>query len=1319
MCVQMKSLILYVLIFILKLQNLFVNSESPLVYQADPLSSFGSPHVNQTVANATLATFPNVADAAACATECLNLPPLPRCIGFSVTPSTSNESSGLNCVTLGWSQTYTVVKNSSGAVYYSRLIDRDDRPVVPALVYSLETPTTGITLEPSSLFARFQSLNRVYLSQFPVDDMLYWFRIRNGEPNPPGNSYGWDNAGFEGGYGLKGSVAGAFMMGAGGHVRWANDSVLWKTLVDVVDGVSDAQQSNGFAMAFNEEDTHCRENPDYVTSWMTHGLLEASEAGITKALSILRRHYDFFDYAQDELAQFLPPLGGANVTGLPWPGGEPPDPYGPPYCRRDLQTNQGMVHNTRMALSPVGTMRDAAVVADIYAEAWWIEALAERDEEAIWMRHYYPHNYEVTAWEAFFDLGIITGEPKYIAAVDGAWDMLRASWLHVGGSVAINEAQLYPPGSYFLEPPNPDWQHPTPLPTGELCGSSFWIKLNQRLLRLRPEGEVYAAEIERSLLNVVLAAISSDGMGIRYFARLHQHKDGASNVSTCCEGQGTRELGALPEYIFSTSLRGIHVHLYQAATFSTQWNGEALNVNLQTSWPYSEDVEIVISSTGSEIERKSNRSGAQASIFLRIPSWLAISQANITVTDGSGSVTFVSGDRGSYVEVLTSALPTTLRFSLPMLFRSTLYTGYDQINNSSRYAVELGPILLAATGTLTPIGKDAAIVLPDSLDPARPADWLTPVDDSSNSTLRFNVLGVPGVLYMPYFDVQEEAFDVFPIIGGGFSTINENEYNSGESGRSSLRNFHSSHSGRVLTVTNKDVVLDQQCELLALQAYVTPPIARAGRLSNVTVEISDSPVGCADPSTLEASLFLPLGVSLPPGQSIAARRDDGLLTLLWIGAVASSRISNSIGNYSVSAPNVKPISGETFSVSWLSPLEKPAPTTNYAPVPSPPDTGAVVAAMMICSLWRGRTSWTPLLPFRDREPALSFYDDGDPAVVDWELSWALDAGVKVFMPVWFREKGNAGNPVVPTIAHWLHDGFFKARYASQAKFSIIWDNYNSCCDGLGGENETADLLNNVVPYWLNTYWTRPEAYLVNGEPLVVIYDPDLFINSLGGPSATYRALAAANNLALLKGFKGIHWAGQWCYGNTSDPHSDWLVAGFKTTLSYHWPTFTDLAGNLPGGRFPDANAMAQLEPNCSARQDAGALPNLATISSGWDDLPWNPAPGNSNRLWRLDSAGYEKTVSDLIDLLADRRSKGETGLHSTHLAIDNMNEWAEGHYAGPHRQYGFARYDAIRSLLSPTARAMEWLLPEDVGLAWDEYTTCFNGRNETPCDELS
>ena len=849
---------------------------------ADPLASFGAAHANQTVANATLAHAAGVADAAACAAVCLALPASPRCIGFAVSPASGGGGGGgpLDCFALGWSQTYSVVVNATGAAYYSRLIERDDRPVVPALALALETPAAGVTLGTNSLFARFQALNRIYLSQFPVDDMLFWFRVRAGDPNPPGQSYGWDNAGFEGGYGLKGSVAGAFMMGAGGHVRWANDSALWAALVAVVDGVAAAQQPDGFAMAFNQQDTHCRENPDYVTSWLTHGLLEAAGAGLPQALSILRRHYDYFDYAQDELAQFLPPLGGANISGLPWPGGEPPDPYGPPSCRRDLQTNQGMVHNTRMALSPVGTMRDVAVVADIYAEAWWIEALAERDEQAIWMRHYYPHNYEITAWEAFADLGIITGDPKYLAAVDGAWDMLRASWLHVGGSVAINEAQLYPPGSYFLEPPGPDWRHPTPQPTGELCGSSFWIKLNQRLLRLRPAGEPYAAEIERSLLNVVLAAISSDGIGIRYFARLHQHKDGASNVSTCCEGQGTRELGALPEYLFSTSARGVHVHMYQAATLTTAWAGAQLEVAVQTEWPYSTGVAIGVSVAGG-----SPPPAAPISLLLRVPAWLATPEANVTVTDAAGGEAFVVGERGSYVEVALppAALPATLRLALPMAFRSTLYTGFDQIGSSTRYAVEYGPVLLAAVGALTPIGADAAVVLPATLDPARPEDWLVPC-----APLRFNVTGVPGVQYVPYFDVQDEAFDVFPIFGGGFGP---------------------------------------SCTLAALQAYVVPPVARAGRASSVTAELQDSPAGCADAAALTGALVLPAGVSLPPGAPppAAARRADGVLTLTWSGVLAAAALAGAPASFSASAPGAAPVSGAAFAVSWLPPLEGPAP----------------------------------------------------------------------------------------------------------------------------------------------------------------------------------------------------------------------------------------------------------------------------------------------------------------------------------------------------------------------------------------------------------
>lgn len=132
--------------------------------------------------------------------------------------------------------------------------------------------------------------------------------------------------------------------------------------------------------------------------------------------------------------------------------------------------------------------------------------------------------------------------------------MHRDSWLHVGGSVAINEAQYYAPGSYYLSgqypsaplypreeqqlrrsgllPHGPHAHHSHGVggdwgnhPTGETCGSSFWTRINQRLHRLFPDVETYVAEIERSIYNVALANQGVNGSGIRYFTNLHEVKE--------------------------------------------------------------------------------------------------------------------------------------------------------------------------------------------------------------------------------------------------------------------------------------------------------------------------------------------------------------------------------------------------------------------------------------------------------------------------------------------------------------------------------------------------------------------------------------------------------------------------------------------------------------------------------------------------------------------------------------------------------------------------------------------------------------------------
>ena len=111
--------------------------------------------------------------------------------------------------------------------------------------------------------------NLGYLSQFPVDDILYWFRQRAGYPNPPNaSSWGWDghtepmeSAGHthphvvaakpppgrnvDGPFGLRGSVAGAFLMGSGGVTRWTEDAGLRSRLEQASNAHLDLGRAKG------------------------------------------------------------------------------------------------------------------------------------------------------------------------------------------------------------------------------------------------------------------------------------------------------------------------------------------------------------------------------------------------------------------------------------------------------------------------------------------------------------------------------------------------------------------------------------------------------------------------------------------------------------------------------------------------------------------------------------------------------------------------------------------------------------------------------------------------------------------------------------------------------------------------------------------------------------------------------------------------------------------------------------------------------------------------------------------------------------------
>ena len=577
--------------------------------------------------------------------------------------------------------------------------------VIPArqwkpVPYRAQAPVRGVALG-DGLFREAMENNIGYLlSSFSVDEMLRPFRDRAGKPSPPGlrPPVGfWDTD-------LPGSSAGRFLMGAGNTLRWIDHPELHRRMDAIVDGIAECRAPNGYLMGYPETSIFYNERGAYTRSWVTHGLIEAGYAGNPKAFPLLRGYYDWFDRC----------------------------PYLPELLRRAGQGVQGQIANTRMYFTPVGKPADIQVIQRYFQEDYWMDQLARREARAIWQYPYdHPHNYLITSLEPYLDQYRATGAKKYLDVALGGWDLYHDNWEHVGGSLAICEMDSYPPKSYFLH------KH-----TGELCGSVFWARYNQRFQLLYPDQERYVNEIEKSIYNVGLAN-QVGATGIRYHANLVGRKASGDAHNTCCEGQGTRLLGSLPEYLYSTASDGIYVNLFHASSIQWQQGRRALQLTMATQFPFHPDVRLTVAAARP----------TRAVIRVRVPAWA--SQDMPIHVNGRPTVT---GKPGTIVALdRTWHDGDVVAFTLPMDFKLTLYEGIEQVEGQDRYALEYGPILMAVVGPMDE-GQGAHLAL-------RPEDLVKRLSPVPDRPLHFTLAGDEAHQYLPYWQVQDEVFTCYPIIG--------------------------------------------------------------------------------------------------------------------------------------------------------------------------------------------------------------------------------------------------------------------------------------------------------------------------------------------------------------------------------------------------------------------------------------------------------------------------------------------------------------------------------------------------------------------------
>lgn len=336
-----------------------------------------------------------------------------------------------------------------------------------------------------------------------------------------------------------------------------------------------------------------------------------------------------------------------------------------------------------------------------------------------------------------------------------------------------------------------------------------------------------------------------------------------------------------------------------------------------------------------------------------------------------------------------------------------------------------------------------------------------------------------------------------------------------------------------------------------------------------------------------------------------------------------------------------------------------------------------------CPLWETDSyeRWSNVVKNPERTPAFGFYAQENPEVADWETKWAVEHGVDFFIYCWYRIE--QGGPVKQMLGSALHQALFNSKFQNQMKFTIMWENQTR---GKSGVSDQDDLMNNLLPFWMDNYFKRSNYLVVDNKPVLFIYRPEFLIDDLGGIDNVRIAFDKMRQACRKEGFDGLWLLGEYRY---LDPkHMELMKSiGLDYSFAYCW--------HVQNSPTPQQAIDDQMK-SIRTTQELGILPQVVTVSQGWSG--WS----DEGSIWTIPPVEFEtllRQAKGFVEKLPKDQLSGRM------LLLDNWNEWGEGHYLLPYTEYGFGYLDAIRKVFSDAPEKHTDLIPEDIGMG--PYETAY------------
>jgi hypothetical protein len=371
------------------------------------------------------------------------------------------------------------------------------------------------------------------------------------------------------------------------------------------------------------------------------------------------------------------------------------------------------------------------------------------------------------------------------------------------------------------------------------------------------------------------------------------------------------------------------------------------------------------------------------------------------------------------------------------------------------------------------------------------------------------------------------------------------------------------------------------------------------------------------------------------------------------------------------------------------------PRTGYVPVPQPAKT-AYVNLMHYCALWKEGThwGWKRIEPWPERRPAIGWYDEGTPEVADWHIKYALEHGITGFIYCWYR--ADYEPKIEQRLGHAIHEGLYSAKYRDAFTFTIMWE--NGCAKGVKDE---ADLLDNVLPFWLENYFKHPSYLKIENKPVLFVWQPRILLAELGGPEKTRAALDKMRERCRKAGFAGLRVIA--CMDAASAKlGADIAASGWDAVTGYGLsPAGVKTVGEDAAGlAYRDHADVLSRYKQAWIDRDAstGDVPDIPNVVMGWDERPWGRVTRGSRSYVKEPKAeNFEAACRD-AKALVDAKPAGRWD--SKIVVFDNWTEFGEGHYIEPTTGTGFTFVNAIKRVFCDAwaPEALTDLIPEDVGL---------------------